>query len=87
MKQTRKKTNTQKTCTISDGPTETFPRPKHKDNIFAVLPSRSALSNLGLIAYLFTKNAPKLVLCLPKKLYFLAKKVQKVRFSIFQPST
>jgi hypothetical protein len=39
-----------------------------------VLPSRSALSDLGLIADIFEKNAPKLVLFLPKKSSFCPKK-------------
>ena len=39
-----------------------------------VLPSRSALSDLGLIADLFEKNAPKLVLFLPDKSAFWPKK-------------
>ena len=36
-------------------------------NSIAVLPSRSASSDLGLIADLFEKNASKLVLFLPEK--------------------
>ena len=41
----------------------------------SVLPSRSALSDLGLIADLFEKNAPKLVLFLPEKSALWPKKV------------
>ena len=51
---------------------------KNGDTHRAVLPSRSALSDLGLIADLFEKNAPKLVLFLLGKSAFWPKKVQKV---------
>ena len=48
-----------------------------------MLPSRSALSDLSLIADLFRKNAPKLVLFLPEKSVFWPKKFKKSDFQCF----
>ena len=48
-----------------------------------MLPSRSALSDLGLIADLFEKKAPKLVLFLPEKSAFWPKKSKKSDFQVF----
>ena len=47
-----------------------------------VLPSRSALSDLGLIADLFKKNAPKLVLFLPEKSAFWPKNPKSLIFYV-----
>ena len=51
--------------------------------INAVLPSRSSLSELGLIADLLEKNAPKLVLFLSKKSAFRPKKSKKSDLQLF----
>ena len=48
-----------------------------------VLPSRSALSDLGLIADLFEKNAPKFVLFLLEKSAFWPKRSKKSAFHLF----
>ena len=48
-----------------------------------VLPSKSTLSDLGLIADLFFLNAHKLVLFLPEKSAFWPKKSKKSDFHCF----